>query len=217
MPRGIAADGLWRGQELIADWLARQQAPFCACGCRERIVLKKQHRSAGIPRFVLGHHARVRLGNYKGVDRWVEKNRGQHRCQCGCGSFVDVVARHHAVGIPRYLPNHSPPPSLGVGDEHPCFVADRTQVKRPRAFPAYVKRAVFEAFGGRCAWCGTTDSIECDHITPASLGGEAPLTNAQLLCANCHRWKSAIEPTSKAPKTRAARSRNPREEHPSCP
>lgn len=216
MPQGISADGLWRGQEPIEHWLARQQAPLCACGCEMRIVLKKAHRRAGIPRFVWGHHARMRLGNHKGVDTWIEANTGKHFCACGCKGQIRICARHHSMGIPRYLHNHSPRPRLGFGADHPRFEHDRTKVVRPRAFPAFVKRAAYELFGGRCAWCGATDPLECDHIVPASLGGEPSVENAQLLCANCHRWKTAVEPTSRSAKTPESRSRK-RKDRMSCP
>jgi len=212
MARGRTADGLWRGRELIEDWLARQQAPLCACGCSTPITLKRAHRHAGIPSFVWGHHSRVGRGHYKGVDRWVAANQGQHRCACGCGRVIVIRPKHHATGIPRYWPNHGPRPKLGVGAEHPRFIKDREQVVRPRVFPVWVKRVVVTAFRGRCAWCGTSDAIEVDHIKPASLGGEPTLENAQLLCANCHRWKSAIEPTSRAGKTPASRSRKHRKD-----
>jgi len=145
------------------------------------------------------------------IDRWVTEHQGRHECACGCGTQISIVARHHCVGIPRYAPNHSPRPKLGLGPAHPRYISDRTLAVRPRAFPAYVKRAVMVEFQGRCAWCGTADSLECDHIIPASLGGEATLANAQLLCANCHRWKTAIEPTSRSGKTPETRSRKRRE------
>lgn len=210
MPRGVPSNRLWRGLEFIDDWLTRQQAPFCACGCGGKIVLKRAHRHAGIPKFLLGHHARVRHGNYKGVDLWVAANQGKHVCQCGCGGEIVIHPRHHSVGGPRYSPNHPPPPSFGIGEEHPRFIKDRSEVVRPRRFPTWMKAIVFDAFGYRCAWCKVLDVLECDHILPASLGGEAVIDNAQALCPSCHRWKTAIEPTSRKGKTPESRSRKPK-------
>ncbi|WP_373371369.1 HNH endonuclease [Stigmatella ashevillensis] len=212
MPRGTPLSGLWRGKELIKNWLAKQQAPLCACGCGERIVLKPSHRHAGIPQFILGHHARARRGNYKGVDMWVAANTGKHHCQCGCGKQISLKPRHHATGIPRYFKKHHPKPQLGFGPEHPFFIKDRAKAKRPWQFPAWVKKLAIELYNHRCAWCGAFDLVDCDHIIPASLGGAPTVGNAQPLCPTCHRWKSGIEPTSRLGKTPQSRSRKRRGE-----
>jgi 5-methylcytosine-specific restriction endonuclease McrA len=158
--------------------------------------VKRAHRHAGIPQFILGHHARARLGNYKGVDRWLEANRGKHSCACGCGLLIEVVARHHATGIPRFAPRHHLPPKLGLGPNHPAYKNDRSLMSRrsAAAFGSVVRKMVFDAFEGRCAWCGTTDVVEFDHVVPVSEGGSGDPANCQLLCANCHRWKTAITP-----------------------
>src|SRR5262245_46923854 len=41
-----------------SGWATRVQpeAPLCVCGCGERVTLRAQHRSKGVPRYVHGHH-----------------------------------------------------------------------------------------------------------------------------------------------------------------
>ncbi|MBK7537565.1 MAG: HNH endonuclease [Myxococcales bacterium] len=207
MPKGVAKNGMWRGQESVARWLARQQPQPCACGCGELVIPQPWHRAKGVPLFVQGHHARVEHWNFKDVASWVAANQEKHSCRCGCGGAITIEIRHHSAGIPTYLPNHHPRPRLGFGAENPNFIADRSEAVRPHAFPAWVKAIVFEAFRFRCAWCRALDVLECDHIVPASLGGEPVVENAQALCPSCHRWKSGIEPTPRRGKTPESRSR----------
>ncbi len=197
MPSGVARDRRWRGLEAISDWIARQTPPACACGCGTLIAVKPAHRHRGIPRFAHGHHMRgAGHWNYKDVARWVVEQRGRHQCACGCGGGIRVVAKHHASGIPKYLPKHAPPPRVGVGTAHPAYKRDRASMPRrsAAAFGAVARKIIFNAFCGRCAWCGSTDAFEFDHVIPVSEGGSGEVSNAQLLCANCHRWKTAITP-----------------------
>jgi hypothetical protein len=78
----------------------------------------------------------------------------------------------------------------------PRFLRD---MKAGRYIPAWVKRAVWDRDGGRCAWrfedgtlCGSKDWIEYDHVTPFAKGGrsDAP-RNVRLLC-RLHNEKAAV-------------------------
>src|SRR2546427_9494804 len=33
--------------------------------------------------------------------RWLQENKGERRCQCGCGQVIDLQAWHYGRGIPR--------------------------------------------------------------------------------------------------------------------
>lgn len=44
---------------------------------------------------------------------------------------------------------------------------------------------------GRCAHCGTTERIECDHKVPISKGGRHEKGNLQPLCRRCNAKKGA--------------------------
>ncbi len=44
-----------------------------------------------------------------------------------------------------------------------------------------------------CVKCGSTSNLEIDHIVPRVDGGVNRLSNFQILCAKCHRSKSAKE------------------------
>ena len=52
------------------------------------------------------------------------------------------------------------------------------------------KRVVFSRDSGICQCCGSSESLEYDHIIPYSCGGNSDASNIQLLCQNCNRSKS---------------------------
>lgn len=52
------------------------------------------------------------------------------------------------------------------------------------------KKVVFARDGGKCQCCGSSQSLEYDHITPYSCGGTSDASNIQLLCQECNRSKS---------------------------
>jgi hypothetical protein len=52
------------------------------------------------------------------------------------------------------------------------------------------KKVVFTRDGGACQCCGSSQSLEYDHITPFSCGGSSNASNIQLLCMKCNRSKS---------------------------
>ena len=48
-------------------------------------------------------------------------------------------------------------------------------------------------FGGACLACGSTISLQWDHIVPIAKGGEHNLSNLQRLCRKCNEKKHTIE------------------------
>jgi 5-methylcytosine-specific restriction endonuclease McrA len=59
-----------------------------------------------------------------------------------------------------------------------------------RYISATTKKIVFTRDGGVCQCCGSSNSLEYDHITPFSCGGSSDASNIQLLCMSCNRSKS---------------------------
>lgn len=59
-----------------------------------------------------------------------------------------------------------------------------------RYISATTKRVVFARDGGQCRCCGSSASLEYDHIIPFSCGGSSEISNIQLLCMRCNRSKS---------------------------
>jgi hypothetical protein len=53
-----------------------------------------------------------------------------------------------------------------------------------------VKKIVYSRDGGICKCCGSSLSLEYDHIVPFSCGGSSVASNIQLLCQKCNRSKS---------------------------
>ena len=52
-------------------------------------------------------------------------------------------------------------------------------------------KRVMQAHNYRCAYCGTKDDIEMDHIIPLARGGTNTADNIQPLCGPCNRSKGA--------------------------
>jgi hypothetical protein len=57
--------------------------------------------------------------------------------------------------------------------------------------PDDVKTAVWRRDEGRCARCGSAESLEFDHVIPLAMGGSNTARNLQLLCEPCNRTKGA--------------------------
>lgn len=49
---------------------------------------------------------------------------------------------------------------------------------------------MFNRFGGRCAYCGSDDRIEVDHVIPISRGGRHAIGNLVPACIYCNRSKN---------------------------
>ncbi len=182
-----------RAPKKFAQWLSAQESPPCDCGCGGQIVLKPHHRKYGIPRFIAGHQSWARYPTSKDRSAWILEQQGKHLCRCGCGKKIKIRGFHFLRGIPKYLHGHQPRRRLR-GALNPRYVADRSQLKaaRPEDFSPWAKQIIYEAFGGRCAWCGVLDLTEFDHVIPCALGGTSDPSNGQLLCPTCHRWKTSI-------------------------
>ena len=62
--------------------------------------------------------------------------------------------------------------------------------KRPN-IPDKTKIEVWRRDEGKCAYCGSREKLEYDHIIPISKGGSNTARNIQLLCETCNRSKGA--------------------------
>ena len=80
---------------------------------------------------------------------------------------------------------------------HPIAVVNRV-------IPNSVKREVYKR-DKKCTKCGSTHSLQYDHIKPYSMGGKATVENIRLLCFNCNqraRIKAGLQ-NKKGPHSRA--------------
>ncbi len=56
-----------------------------------------------------------------------------------------------------------------------------------------IRSKVLKRDNYKCVKCGSTDSLEIDHIEPVSLGGSDELDNLQTLCRQHHSEKTKID------------------------
>lgn len=69
-------------------------------------------------------------------------------------------------------------------------IVSRIEGSATRHIPRDVRQRVWQAYGGKCAECGSTEYIEYDHIIPHARGGSNAEQNIQLLCRRCNLKKS---------------------------
>jgi hypothetical protein len=58
-----------------------------------------------------------------------------------------------------------------------------------RRIPQHIRSRVLST--GACAWCGSSDDLQVDHIFPLSRGGTDDEENLQPLCRLCNLRKGA--------------------------
>ena len=52
------------------------------------------------------------------------------------------------------------------------------------------RKEVLDKYYHKCAYCGSTDRLEIDHIKPISKRGLSEFSNLQVLCKKCNLKKS---------------------------
>lgn len=66
----------------------------------------------------------------------------------------------------------------------------KRRVRGGRSFNAEELKLLFTLFPA-CLNCGSSTSLEVDHVVPLALGGSNKMGNLQILCATCNRSKGA--------------------------
>lgn len=133
-----------------------------------------------------------------GNPKW-RGGRQQRNCAT-CGAAFSRDPHEIAKGEGTYCSNAC----LAQGrKKHPSAVERRREANRRReareraarrAMPHHTRAewlALLEAYGNRCAACGSTDRLERDHIIPLSRGGTDAISNIQPLCKRCNCSKHA--------------------------
>lgn len=63
-----------------------------------------------------------------------------------------------------------------------------------KRIPSEIRRAVYEKYGGRCAYCGKQieySEMQVDHLKPVRLGGVDTYENYMPTCRSCNHYKRA--------------------------
>lgn len=72
------------------------------------------------------------------------------------------------------------------------------------AISAETRATIRAAFGGRCRYCGVSETsvggeLEIDHFHPQASGGSDDIENLVYACTACNRFKGDYAPLSDAP------------------
>lgn len=116
------------------------------------------------------------------------------KCSCSCGVQIDVKSSCLVRGSKRscgcdqarsraQIARFAREPSWNKGTNYQ-IKTDNEEYANKSAWT----RAAIKKFGNRCQRCGWSEA-RCDvhHKTPRHQGGLNTLTNAEVLCPNCHR------------------------------
>jgi HNH endonuclease len=74
------------------------------------------------------------------------------------------------------------------------------------AVSAETRAAVRMTFGGRCSYCGVSETsvggaLEIDHVHPLAAGGSDEIENLVYACTACNRFKGEYAPPPDAPES----------------
>ena len=54
-----------------------------------------------------------------------------------------------------------------------------------------IKEQLYRSHHYTCKYCGSSEKLSIDHITPLSKGGTSKKENLQVLCDRCHHNKDS--------------------------
>ena len=61
-----------------------------------------------------------------------------------------------------------------------------------QSIPQWMRNSIYSRQNNKCNLCKKSLGVDrpCDHILPRYLGGEDNISNYQVICTECHNWKS---------------------------
>ena len=61
-----------------------------------------------------------------------------------------------------------------------------------QSIPIWMRNSIYSRQNNKCNLCKKSLGVDrpCDHILPRYLGGEDNISNYQVICTECHNWKS---------------------------
>lgn len=115
-----------------------------------------------------------------------------------------ILYRNGWVAIKNFIKHQATSPKVQSGinyelQDKPKELVDFVNIgnsipsKKPqrKQFGKTIRKQLLEKFGNKCAYCGSPNSLEIDHIRPLSVGGTNDMSNLQILCSACNGKKNA--------------------------
>ncbi len=91
-------------------------------------------------------------------------------------------------------------PHWGISHCDSYYRRREEMLPRRIPIPEDVRQKVLSS--GKCAFCGSPERLQVDHIIPVARGGSSNPSNLQPLCAPCNQSKGAKLLSDKQPKTK---------------
>ena len=134
-------------KEELDRWTVEEQGKhFCHCGCGHEIIIKRNHHSNGIPKYVIGHSKKGMV--FSRVDDWIKMEQERYFCQCGCGREIIITREHYYKTIPKFIGGHQ-----RKGVKHTEMAKEKIREKRKdQIFTKETKHKMSEAHKGEKHW-----------------------------------------------------------------
>ena len=118
----------------------------------------------------------------------MRKWRRNHRDKSNANRRL-YYRRHRDRMLAQSAEYHRNNPEVGKASGH-NYRARRAAAEG--SFTAAQWRALVEAYGGRCAYCGRVAPLEPEHKIPLSRGGTNDISNIVPACRNCNAKKHKL-------------------------
>ncbi len=171
---------------------------FCECGCEEEIIITKNYRYRGIPKYIRGHYIRG-CNIPESYQKWLDDVQPKMYCNCGCNGEIIIKDCHKYDGIPKYLLGH-----YIHGENNPNWKGGISFAPYCEKFNNRKKEEIRNQYNRQCYICGKNEK---DNITKTNKiirlsvhhidGDKEQGCNGKQwklipLCMHCHnskKWK----------------------------
>lgn len=177
--------------EVEAILSGKREAPFCKCGCGERIKVKLCHKSEGIPKFIRGHNSKNGNNHFLGhkhTEEAKEANRQKHLGENNPnfgkrGEGVTFYGGHHTKEARRRIG------ASEMGENNCNWNGGSSFEEYPREFTDQLKEGIRERDNYTCQRCSKLQEengrkLDVHHIDYIKKNCDE--TNLITLCIGCN-------------------------------